>query len=183
MWLAGMLGLLLLAAGGCRATADDERFELRRVQAQWADGAVRAQVEQQLQLSAEARRALQHGVPLKLRLELQLRRAQGGALLGEASRSWEIRYLPLSERYQLTSLDDGRAQTWPRLRHALAELAQTAMELETGPLEANDYQVLARSRLDMSGLPAPMRLPALFDPEWRHASAWSAWPLQFAPET
>ena len=179
--LAVALALVLPASTGCRDDGVTERFELRRVQAQWANGHVRVRVEQQLQLSGEARRALRHGVPLNLQMELRLRPAAGGSLLAETSRTWEIRYLPLSERYQLTPTDGGQARTWPRLRHVLAELARLDIDFETGPLEAAEYQVQVRSHLDARGLPAPMRLPALFDPEWRHASAWSAWPLQVAP--
>lgn len=179
--LAGALACLLLVAAGCSDAGGAERFELRRVQAEWNGGQVRVRIEQRLQLSGEARRALQHGVPLNLQLELRLRGAEGRSVLAEANRTWEIRYLPLSERYQLTSLDDDTVRTWPRLRHVLAELARLEFVFETGPLAVADYRVLARSHIDTRGLPAPMRLPALFDPEWRHASPWSVWPLQFAP--
>jgi muramidase (phage lysozyme) len=51
------------------------------------------------------------------------------------------------------------------------------------PLEdvvAGDYQLTARSWLEKRKLPAPMRLPAWFSPNWQHDSGWQSWPVHIA---
>ena len=130
-----------------------------------------------LQLSAEARTALRHGVPLTIELTLILRNTSSQTRVRDETRQYEIRYLPLSEHYRVSDAGGNAVRTFPRLRHALAELSRLRLSMETGPLPAGSYELLVRSRLDRSRMPPPMRLPALFDPAWNHASEWMSWPL------
>jgi len=178
--LAGLLALLL-ALGGCAEPGAGGQFEISRLAANWTDGRVEISCEQQLQLSAEARNALRHGVPLTIELELVLRDTATHARVADETRSYELRYLPLSEHYRLSGLGPNGVVTFPRLRHALAELSRLDLALGAGTLPAGDYEVLARSRLDQRHMPPPMRLPALFDPRWKHTSGWTSWPLTVEP--
>lgn len=173
---AALAGLLLLLAA-CGEPAESGQFEIVRVEAHWTNGELRGRCEQKLTLGAEAREALRHGVALTVELELILRNTGDQTRVGQDTTRYEIRYLPLSEHYQVSGLQAGHVATFPRLRHALAELSIIDFRLDTGALPAGDYELLARSRLDRSSLPPPMRLPALFDPGWKHASGWSSWPL------
>lgn len=182
----GFLALLLaplLALAGCVDEAAGGLFEIRRLDAVWTDGRVDVQCEQQLRLSNEARNALRHGVPLTIELELVLRDTRSQTRVGTETRRYELRYLPLSEHYRVSLLGETAAQTFPRLRHALAEMSRLQLSIETGALPASDYEVLARIRLDHGAMPPPMRLPALFDPDWKHASVWTSWPLTVSPAT
>ena len=178
--------VLLLAAAftvaACSEPAADGRFELNRVEAKWANGWMEVTCEQQLALSNEARNALIHGVPLTVQLELLLRDADSRTRLGEETSSYEIRYLPLSEHYQLSHSGTTRVQTFPRLRHVLAELSRLDVSFETGVLPAGDYELLARTSLDQREMPPPMRIPVLLSSKWRHDSSWSSWPLEIEPE-
>ena len=140
-------------------------------------------LEQRLELSREARNALDHGVALTVVVELILRDAGSQTRVGSGLWSYEIRYLPLSQHYQVTALDSQSVMTFPRLRHALAELAQLELQLDTGALPAGDYELLARSSLDKNRMPPPMRLPAMFSGRWIHESAWTAWPMAIYPAT
>lgn len=173
---------LMLALGGCAAPGDGGQFEIDRLEARWTDGRVEVACEQRLQLSAEARGALQHGVPLTVELELILRAAATQARVEVESRRYELRYLPLSEHYRVSGIGTNDVATFPRLRHALAELSRLKLTLDTGPLPSGDYELLARSHLDLRHMPPPMRLPALFDPRWKHASEWMSSPLTVGPE-
>ena len=172
-----LLLALLLALGGCVDEDASGLFEVRRLDAIWAEGHVDVQFEQHLRLSDEARNALRHGVPLTIELELVLRDTRSQTRVGRETRRYELRYLPLSEHYRVSGLGETAVQTFPRLRHALAEMSRLQLSIETGALPAGDYEVLARTRLDHGTLPPPMRLPVLFDPDWKHASAWTSWPL------
>jgi hypothetical protein len=183
---SGFLALLLAllpALGGCGGAATSGLFEITRLEAVWTEGRVDVACEQQLRLSSEARNALLRGVPLTLELELILRDTRSQTRVGREIRRYEVRYLPLSEHYRVSRRGETAVQTFPRLRHALAEMSRLQLSIATGALPAGDYEILARTRLDHSSMPPPMRLPVLFDPDWKHAAAWKSWPLTVKPAT
>ena len=177
--LVTMLALLTLAA--CTGQPPGGSFEINAIDARWANGRVDVRVNQSLQLSQEARRALQHGVPLTLEVELVLRDARTQTRVQKHNSFYEIRYLPLSERYQLTGPEKDDARTFPRLRHALSDLGRLNMNFETGVLPSGEYELLARSFLDKRKMPPPMRLPVMFSQKWDHESDWTSWPLDVEP--
>jgi hypothetical protein len=170
-----------LALSACSDPAADGRFELSRVDAKWTSGRMEVTCEQRLALSNEARNALIHGVPLTVELELLLRDAASQTQVGKETGSYEIRYLPLSDHFQLSFAGADTVKTFPRLRHVLAELSSLSLSFETGVLPAGDYELLARTSLDQDKMPPPMRLPVLLSSKWRHDSSWSSWPLAIEP--
>ncbi len=92
----------LLALAGCSDPDAESRFEMTRVESTWTNGRLNVISEQKLTLSDEAREALIHGVPLTLELDLVLRNTSNQTRIGQEKSSYEIRYLPLSDYYQLT---------------------------------------------------------------------------------
>ena len=177
--LVGVLLSLLMAA--CGKPAETGHFELNAVEASWSNGHMKVQFEQELRLSPEARRALVHGVPLTVGVDLVLRDARTQMRIEKKQSYYEIRYLPLSEHYQLSGPDGNDIRTFPRLRHALADLGSLEVRFETGALPRGEYELLARSFLDKQKMPPPMRLPVMFSPRWRHESAWSSSQLDIEP--
>lgn len=177
--LAGVLALGLCSA--CGAPSEPERFGIENLSATWSNGDVHVRIEQRIELGEAARDALRHSVPLTVTLELVLRGAQSRSRLLRIRRHYEIRYLPLSQRWQLREGDDGPTRSFPRLRHVLADLGQVNLSFETGALPGGEYELLVRSYLDQERMPPPMRLPALFSARWDHASDWTAWPLDVEP--
>ena len=172
----------LLAA--CGTAPEGGRFEIDRLEANWSTGRMDVRFEQRLQLSQEAREALQHGVPLTVGVEVVLRDARTQSRIRKDRSFYEIRYLPLSEHYQLSYLsspNEGEVRIFPRLRHALAELGELRLNIDTGALPAGEYELLARSFLDKHRMPPPMRLPVLFSPRWSHESAWTSTALDIEP--
>jgi hypothetical protein len=176
LFVAGLFAALL-PLGGCQHGAAGGRFEIEALEARWASGRIEVRCEQNLRLSEAARDALGHGVPVTVELELILRSAADQTRIVRNSSNFEIRYLPMSEHYQVSRLVDGPVRTYPRLRHALADLSRVDITLETGALPAGEYELLARTRLNRDRMPPPMRLPVMFDGAWRHASTWTSWPL------
>jgi hypothetical protein len=173
----------LCALAGCSDPDQESRFEITRVVSTWTNGRLNVMSEQKLTLSDEARDALVHGVPLTLELDLVLRSTSNQNRIGQEKSSYEIRYLPLSDYYQLAFRETGAVKTFPRLRHVLAELSRLNVSLETGVVPAEDYELLARMTLDQHKMPPPMRLPVLLSAKWRHDSSWTSWPLQIDPGT
>ena len=177
--LAGVLALGLCSA--CGAPAETERFRIENLAATWSNGTIDVRIEQRVNLGEEARDALRHSVPLTITFELILRGAESRSRLHRFRRHYEIRYLPLSQRWQLREGDEGPTRTFPRLRHVLADLSRLDLSFATGVLPGGEYELLARSYLDQERMPPPMRLPALFSARWDHASGWSSWPLDVEP--
>ena len=177
---ASLVALVLIS--GCSDPAANERFELTRVEAAWSNGKVDVSFEQDLALSNEARDALIHGVPLTISLMLSLRNTATQVRVATESNSYEIRYLPLSDHYQLSNAKDSKVKTFPRLRHVLADLSELKFSFETGVLPSGNYELLARTRLAQESMPPPMRLPVLLSARWHHDSSWSSWPLEIEPE-
>jgi hypothetical protein len=133
----GSLLAALLALGGCQTQSAGGEFEINAVEARWANGRMRVHSEQVLRFSEPARQALGHGVPLTIELELILRNTASQTRVAHELSAYEIRYLPMSEHYQVARLADGQVRTYPRLRHALADLGQLDLDLETGALAGN----------------------------------------------
>ena len=177
-WAAALVFLL----SACGDADQSGRFELSEVEARWSNGKMEVRFEQNLSLSPEARNALVHGVPLTVGVELILRDAKTQTRLKKNESFYEIRYLPLSEHYQLTGPGDDNLRTFPRLRHALADLGDLQVRFETGALPSGEYELLARSFLDKQKMPPPMRLPVMFSSRWKHESAWSSSQLEIKPE-
>jgi hypothetical protein len=173
--------VVTLALAGCSDPAANNRFELSLVEANWSSGWLNVRCEQRLVLSNEAKDALIHGVPLTVELQLRLRDTGSQTRVVNEKNSYEIRYLPLSNHYQLSFSRTATVKTFPRLRHVLAELSRLDLSFETGILPAGDYELLARTHLNQQRLPPPMRLPTLMSSNWRHDSSWSSWPVEIEP--
>lgn len=164
---------VLLAACGPPDAAHGFRVQLVEVTARARQLDIRLQ--QQLVLSSAAEDALRHGVPLTLSARFEVRAADTRGPVAQAHRVYEIRYLPLSEHYQLTA--GAEVRTFPRLRHVIAALERLDTVLETTALAPGTYTLRARILLDRASLPAPMQLPAVLSGDWRHDSLWSTWPF------
>jgi hypothetical protein len=171
----------LFAATACTGPEAGARFELLQVDASWSNGRLNVACEQRLALSNEAREALIHGVPLTIDLEMSLRDTGSQVRVVNKISRYEIRYLPMSDHYQLTHKGEPSIKTFPRLRHVLSELSNLQISLDTGVLPAGEYELLTRTRLDQNAMPPPMRLPVMLSDQWHHDSSWSSWPVDVRP--
>jgi len=169
--------LLLLAACGQRNPVD-YGFSINNVSISRAYQSLNVHLQLGLELSEQAREALNHGVTLTVAVEMELRNDNNMIVVRRDATRFEFRYLPLSERYQLADEKKGEFTTYSRLRHLLASIDDLHIQLPTGPLPSGSYELRTRIRLDESRLPAPMQLPAWFSPQWNHDSEWSVWPFK-----
>jgi len=169
----------MIALAGCGPRqALDYAFAIRQVTISPAYRSLDIHVQQDLELSQQAREALEHGVPLTIRLDLELRNDNHMIAARHDARRFLLRYLPLSERYQFAEEETGESKAFPRLRHMLAALDDLSIHFATGPLPPGNYELRTRISLDESRLPTPMQLPAWFSTQWRHDSEWSTWPFK-----
>jgi hypothetical protein len=167
---------------GCDRSTVENYFDLQRVDARWSNGTLQVTVHQKLTLSTEARKALQHGVPLTVQMEMVIRNTSEQVRVKTHREYYEVRYLPLSKHYQLTLPGGDEIRTFPRLRHLLADMSTVRVSFQTGVLPTGDYELMTRTRMDKRSIPPSMRLPTLFSSEWRHDSEWFARPLEVLPQ-
>jgi len=126
-------------------------------------------------LSGPMQDALDHGIPVTFVIDV---RAGSWGSTVRATPRVELRYFPLSRRYQLRSgkADDVRSfstQAWlvAALGSLRINLPATFAHLPAGT------KLRVRAAIDPAALPGALRLPALFEPAWQLASADSSWPV------
>ena len=176
---ASLLSTLLFVLTGCgQQDAVDYGFTIKNVSITQAYQSLNVHLRQDLQLSQPATEALEHGVTLILMLELELLNDNNMMVVSREDRRFQLRYLPLSERYQLSEEGAGELRTFSRLRHLLASINDLNVQMTTGPLLPGNYELRTRIHLDESRLPTPMQLPAWFSRQWQHDSEWSIWPFE-----
>lgn len=173
--------LISICATACAPSDADFGIHIADLRAQRVAGGIEVRARHEVNLSREARTALQHGVPLRLRIDLAVRGPGRRSAADDSAFIYEIRYLPLSDVYQLSGPGaDGPVRTYPRLRHVLAALDELELQLSGTSGERGPVSLKMRSRLDRSGMPGPMQLPVLLSPQWKHDSGWVSGELQFS---
>ncbi len=173
-----LFSLVLLV--GCTDRKGEFGFEIQNVQSRISGQQLNIELAQKIRLSPDARTALENGVPLHIEVRAELD-TPGGDI--STSRRFEIRYMPLSDHYQLSSDQPALARTYPRLRHVLAGLSKVELKLPLLDVDPGDYQLSTRSWLEKRKLPAPMRLPVWFSPNWQHDSGWQSRTVQISGGT
>jgi len=178
---ASLLSMMTLGLVGCgQEDTVGHGFTIENVVISSAYQSINVHLQQTLELSEHAREALEHGVTLVVELDLELRNDDNLIVVRRDATHFQLRYLPLSERYQLSEEETDELRTFSRLRHLLAAIDDLDVHLSTGPLPPGGYELRTRIRLDESRLPAPMRLPAWLSAQWQHDSEWSVWPFKIS---
>lgn len=175
-----LLSVLLALTAGCGLVGGPTRFEINQVYVEMRGATLHARVNQELQLSRAARRAMHNGVPLVLRMNVEVLGENSVTPVATRTETFEIRYLPMSERYELTSPERGEQRSFPRLRHVLRRLARVSIDFDNLALPDGAYELRTRLYLDRASLPAPIQLPSVVYRTWRHDSDWSQWPFRIS---
>lgn len=122
--------------------------------------------------------ALDHGIVLDFVVDL---RAYGPTRLGwrdtlaHAERHIELRFFPLSRRYQLRDLDRGETRSYAARALLMAALEDLRLELPGDWTRSTAVSYALSVELDRERLPGALRLPALLRPEWRVSSGDYSW--------
>ena len=125
-------------------------------------------------LSGPMQDALDHGIPITLRVDL--RAGNWPHTLAMAQRRIELRYFPLTRRYQLRELRADDVRSFPTPAYLVAALGALRVSLPPAfaALPAATPLNVAVA-IDAAALPGALRLPALFEPAWRLAAKDHAW--------
>ncbi len=134
--------------------------------------------------SNEAIEALEHGVPLLILVNIEIRSPRWwwkDTTVAELEQGYLLLYHALSESYVVHNLNSGTQNNFIRLNQALTFLSSIK---KLPILDANlldpekEYYLRVRTHLDIESLPAPMRPLAYISSDWQLSSDWYEWPLQ-----
>jgi hypothetical protein len=170
--------LLLLCAlfAGCGAIAQQTPGTLTvRSAAVAANGAAaRLELGLDCELSGPMQDALDHGIPITLRIDV--RAGRWPRTLAAATQRIELRYFPLSRRYQLRESEPNDVRSFATPAYLIAALGSLRVGLPSAFANLPATTPLQVSvAIDPAALPGALRLPALFEPAWRLAAKDYAW--------
>lgn len=159
-------------------------FEVREANVALDDGVYYLNALIEYRLPTEARDALRFGVPLRLRIDVQLianRRFWFDADDADLRQLYQLEYHALSERYIVANLNSGDQASFGSLFAALDYIGRVdhlpvidAALLDRG----REYDIRVRAALDVEKLPGPLRLLAFWRRDYSLASDWYRWRLQ-----
>jgi len=171
-----LLVLLCAAFAGCGVLSQQApgSLDVRSATLLASGGPAQLQLGLDCRLSGPMQDALDHGIPITLRIDL--RAGRWPHVLASATRSIELRYFPLTRRYQLRENGSDDVRSFATPAYLIAALGSLRVNLPVGfatlpgstPLEVS-------ARIDPAALPGALRLPALFEPAWRLAAKDFTW--------
>jgi hypothetical protein len=166
------------------AADDPGRFDIRSASVELDGGVYFLNARVEYRLSTEAREALQAGVPLNIRLDVEImhtRRFWFDNTDAELRQRFQLGYHALSERYIVLNVNSGQQESFGSLFSALSYLGRVDMLplIDAALLEeGRDYRIRLRAVLDQERFPGPLRLLAFWRRDWSLASDWYQWPLR-----
>ena len=159
-------------------------FEVRSAIAELRDGVYYLNANIGYRLSTEAVDALNSGVPLGIRLDIEIIHPRRWWFDDDSvalRQSYQLEYHALSERYIVLNINSGDQSSFASLSAALEHIGRIQrLPLLDRPVLADDrgYYVRMRASLDQEQFPGPLRLLAFWRRDWSIASEWYRWPLR-----
>jgi hypothetical protein len=159
-------------------------FEVRSAIAELRDGVYYLNAIIGYRLSTEAVDALHSGVPLGIRLDVEIihpRRWWFDDDSNTLRQSYQIDYHAISERYIVLNINSGEQASFASLLSALEYVGRVERLplIDSAVLEDDrGYYVRMRASLDQEQFPGPLRLLAFWRRDWSIASEWYRWPLR-----
>ena len=159
-------------------------FEVRSAMTELRDGVYYLNAVIGYRLSTEAIDALHSGVPLGIRIDVEIihpRRWWFDDDSNTLRQSYQIDYHAVSERYIVLNVNTGDQTSFASLLAALEYVGriQRLPLIDTAVLDDDrGYYVRMRASLDQEQFPGPLRLLAFWRRDWSIASEWYRWPLQ-----
>jgi len=174
---AALLVTLWLVSAVSRA----QEFVISQAESVLLDENYVINAEIEYQFSEVALRALENGVPLLVDLHVQVRRK--GAWIWEADVvdfhfRRQLRYLPLSEAYEVVDIADGNKRRFVSQSvalEALGEISELPLVAAAKLQPGESYRVEIKTALDIEALPVPLRPTAYMSSHWKLSSEWNKW--------
>jgi hypothetical protein len=148
------------------------------------DGVFELDATLELTLPEQARRAIEAGLTLHLRYDIEVarvRRYVPDAEVASLEQSYELSYHALSQRYLVRNLNTGEQQDFGALQSALDSLAEVRglPLLDAGLLEpGSTYEFRVRAVLTLRSAPDTLSWLLFWTDDWSATSEWYAWTLR-----
>jgi hypothetical protein len=167
----------MVAGCGALAAQQPGTLVIRNARVAGTSDAPMLEIGIDCKLSGPMQDALDHGIPLTFRIRIDAGRWRFLPSDASAEQRIELRYFPLSRRYQVRDLDAPvEVRSFATPGNLLAAL--NAMRLPLPPSFATlprGAPVRIGIALETATLPGALRLPALFEPAWQLSSAEYTW--------
>lgn len=165
-------------------SADFRGFKIESAQGEFVNDIFTVNANIEYQFNDEVKKALDHGIPLQIDIELKLYKERNwlwDAKISSRIYSFRIEQHPLSNHYLVTDLhtyNQFHFQNFP----AALDYIETVKKLPLVHREKLDpgksYKAYIRTKLNLEELPAPLRPKAYFSPQWRLISQAYVWPIK-----
>jgi len=165
-------------------TSDPGFFEVRSAIAELRDGVYYLNAVIGYRLSTEAVDALHSGVPLGIRLDIEIIHPRRWWFDDDSvalRQSYQLDYHAISERYIVLNINSSEQVSFASLSSALEYIGRIERLplIDTAVLDDDrGYYVRLRASLDQEQFPGPLRLLAFWRRDWSIASEWYRWPLR-----
>ena len=157
------------------------RCEIRSAYVEPADGVYELNATLDLDLPEGARAAIREGAPLKLQLEIVVRRQRSywfDYTVATLEQNYELVYHALSERYLVRNLNSGKQVSYATLGAALDELRVISKLpiLDQALVEpSRRHEISLRASIDVRTMPDALRFVLFWVDDWRRRSEWYTW--------
>jgi hypothetical protein len=184
--LPALAWLLCLFATLAPATAEarDPRVVVRDVQVVLDEDVFELDARAEITLPADARRAVESGLTLKLTYQIvidRVRRYMVDAEVAVLEQRYEVSYHALSQRYLARNLNTGVQQDFGSLQAALDHIGTLrGVPLIDVALLADDarYEGRVRAVLDLDTAPDAFGWLLFWADDWNAESDWKSWQLE-----
>lgn len=178
----GTVWLVLLALFTFDVLAKSD-FEISEPRLDLINGQYYMDTHIDYQMSEKALEALENGVPLTVKIELQIRKLwrlywEENTL--ETELRYRIQYHALTGLYQVSDLQQDEHDHFVTRDAALRELGNLhkIKLIKSSEMEPDqEYLLRLRADLDIESLPLPLRPLAYLHRGWKLTSGWCQWPL------
>lgn len=183
MGVVALMLALLLPASPARAD-DNGRFVIQSAYSVLRNGVYYLNAGMSLSLNPAAAEALNSGVPLVLKIEIELTRRRAllwDPTVAQLAQSYRITYHALSRRYIVRSLNSGRQESYRSWRVALTHLGNVnhVPIIDASLLESDErYDVHVRAVLNVKIIPTGFGLLTQMFYGADQSSDWYDWPLR-----
>ncbi len=179
--LPTLLGCCALAVLPAVSAHADAPFSAPTVSVERADDVYALDALADLELTPPVREALEKGVDLHIRWQIDIERERGWWLDAEVASVVQhnrLSYHPLSRQYVVTNRNTGETRSFQRLDSAL-EAIGTLIDFPVVDTvlidEPGRHRGYVRIHLVQGELPLPLRTTAFFSADWDLASEWRQW--------
>jgi len=182
---AAFLAIIVILYWWIPACASANEFQINAVDAQRMGDVYYLNAEVNYALSSEVTEALFNGIPLEFQVDaevIRLRRWLWNETILAKHRRFILRYRVLAKHYQVVDVASGEKAYFKTLSRALQTLGRVKhwpMVNVNQLVHKELYQIKVRCRLDLEALPLPLQPTSFFSPEWKLASDWYVWRLNY----